>query len=189
MVNYLCCVFPVPSAAGNIECDVTAVNNGTVRLNDLVIAGSGAVVTTACSVPASMAPADTYTCKVQLPMNQANFDATEVDGSIVQTVEVTVSGTSNVSSVTLDPVTVTETGLGLPVNRVFTVASALDTTVVDVTGELSCSAVTAYMLLLRQLLTTCNASAGSAAALVIQQCQSAKCQLNRILARPQEPSL
>lgn len=110
-------------------------NNGTVRLNNLQIQGAGSVVTTACAVPASFAPADTYTCSVQLPMNQDHFDSREADESLKQTVAVTVSGTSNVASVALDAVTASQADLALPLNRSFEVTSALNKASVAAKGE------------------------------------------------------
>jgi hypothetical protein len=126
-------------AAGNIQCDVTVVNNGTVTLNSLQVlpaaAGAG-VVTSACSVPTPMAPAATpYTCSVTLPVDQSHFDAKEADEAVTHTVAVTVAGTSNVASEELEPMTATQTGLALLVSRTFTVNAALSETSVSVTGE------------------------------------------------------
>jgi hypothetical protein len=132
-------------AAGNIQCTVTVVNNGTVTLNSLQIAAAAAgagVVTSACSVPTPMVPAATpYTCSVTLPVDQTHFDAREVSNTAEHTVAVTVGGTSNVAAEPLTAVTATEAALVLPVTRSFTVGAALSQSSVDVTGEISCASI------------------------------------------------
>lgn len=134
------CVCPHAFAAGNINCLVTVVNTGTVRLKNIELTEATPLAPT-CSAISVLAPGENSTCEVQLAVDQTHYDAEEaagVNGSSL-TLGVTATGASNVSSAALtfsNPVT-QFTGLRLPVNRLMSAVASVNPTGVTLTGKLT----------------------------------------------------
>lgn len=130
-------------AAGNISCEVSVVNTGSVRIEHVTVHGPDS----SCAIPGKIQPGQNISaqCVVHKAVTQALFDAREANEGSTSTqlsLAVNVSAQSSVpdmaviSSVPAD----TFDGLSLPVHRNMTVTTSVDKTVIDLTGRKRCHA-------------------------------------------------
>lgn len=130
-----CCPFlrgSLFSAAGFIECEVAVANTGSARLKDVQLSGPYGPP---CAAIATLPPAaNITTCVVKLSVDQADFDAHELNPASVLSLSVKATGTSNVSTALFIPspaATFTCTGLRLPIDRSMEVTASLSAGVVN----------------------------------------------------------
>lgn len=109
-------------------------NTGSARLKNVQLSGPYGPP---CAAIATLLPAaNITTCVVKLSVNQADFDAHELNPANVLSLGVTATGTSNVSTALVIPSpAATFTGLRLPIDRSMEVTASLRAGVINQTGD------------------------------------------------------
>lgn len=134
---HLCC----PCAllpAGNIVCQVSIQNTGTMGLASYTLGSTGNTLAAGCASTTPILPGQNSTavCTVSKPVTQTDFDNREATPTTSLSVVLdSIAATSSTGLAVTKDASVTRSGLQLAVNRAMTVATSLGQTAVDATGK------------------------------------------------------